>query len=309
MQVTKTRSTDSELSLFNESRNAESFLNAANEKCEAQHGNLSVRLLKKACCTALLSATFLIPGHSASAQDAGLLKSYDSFSALRSDILDFISGATSRVWMHSDYLTDGEIVTSLFVAKYRKIDVQVLLGRQKANAYMSRLNYLKNQNITVYLKPDSFKTPAVTAILSDNELVLIDGELDFMSRYKRFNVYRATEEQTKAYEAAFASAANLELPAVANKVPLVGKPSSATNTSNYKPVYSGDSAKKESSGAYTYGRGGHARPDNVPTKLPRETKWQRVNQEAAATAPKAPINNDPLPLPEAIEDNELPAQN
>jgi hypothetical protein len=220
-----------------------------------------------------------------------LLKSYDSFAALRSDILDFISGANARVWMHSDYLTDGEIVTSLFVAKYRKLDVQVLLGKRKANAYMSRLNYLKGQNITVYLKPDTFKTEAISAILGDDELVFIDGELDFMSRYKKFNVYIASKEQTVAYQAAFAQAAGLEVPAVPAPMPLVGRPSAPSNSaSSYKPVYSGN---KE--GTYTYGRGREPRPTGVPAKLPKETKWQKA-------APQ-PQQDTPAPLPE------LPAEN
>lgn len=238
-----------------------------------------------------VAAALILCAPIATATPGQPLKSYDSFSGLRGDILDFISGATAKVWMHSDFLTDGEIVTSLFVAKYRKIDVKVLLGKKKSNAYMSRLNYLKNQNISVYLKPDSFKTEAVTAILCDNELIFIDGELDFMSRYKKFNVYRASAEETAAYVEAFAKAANLEVPAIANAIPLVGRANA--NTSTYKPVYSG-SQTAVTDGTFNYGKERVQRPQGVAERLPKETKWQKADALEA---------QDEQPVPELPADN------
>src|SRR4051812_1521271 len=65
---------------------------------------------------------------------------FESFSDLRNEVLDYISGATQRIWLVTPYLTDGEIVSALYVAQYRKLDVKVLLGRGKANSYMSRLS-------------------------------------------------------------------------------------------------------------------------------------------------------------------------
>jgi len=229
---------------------------------------------------------------SSRASEATLLKSYDNFSALRGDILDFISGATSRVWLHSDFLTDGEIVTSLFMAKYRKLDVKVLLGKRKANAYMSRLNYLKNQNIPVFLKPDNFKSNSISAVLSDNELVFIDGELDFMSRYKKFNVYRASDQDTQTFTDAFASAASMEIPAVPNKIPLVGRRNSS-GPAAYNPSQAKVQAETKTSndGTYNYGRGRSPRPQGVPSKLPKETKWRNApaqespNDTAVPTLP------------------------
>lgn len=245
-------------------------------------------------CKALVIASFVTcidAGFDATAVQAAAaegqpLKTYDSFSTLRNDILDFISSANERVWLHTDYLTDGEIVTSLFVAKYRKIDVKVLLGRKKSNAYMSRLNYLKNQNIPVFLKPLNFKSNAVTAILIDNELIYIDGELDFMSRYKKFNAYRASPEETEAYVSIFSDAANLGVPAVAKALPLVGRKNAAAPV--YSPTTSSSSGPKDA--AYTYGRGRTPRPDGVPSKLPRETKWQKSREE--------PLQADDQAVPE-----------
>jgi hypothetical protein len=249
----------------------------------------------------VLGFSVFLPTHSASAIESPPLKSYDSFSALRGDILDFISGATSKVWLHSDYLTDGEIVTSLFMAKYRKLDVKVLLGKRKSNAYMSRLNYLKNQNIPVFLKPENFKSSAISAVLSDNELVYIDGELDFMSRYKKFNVYRATEQEMLAFTAAFAGAANMEIPAIPNEMPLVGRKNSGGPRA-YSPTQAGAMPSSVSSGgatspdgAYNYGRGSAPRPEGVAGKLPKETKWRKKStvseQQNEAPVPDLPAEN------------------
>src|SRR5690348_2584680 len=78
----------------------------------------------------------------AESETAPTTKRYETFSDLRADVLDLISAATQRLWLTTDYLTDGEIVSALYIAQYRKLDVKVLLGRAKANVYMSRLNYL-----------------------------------------------------------------------------------------------------------------------------------------------------------------------
>lgn len=264
----------------------------------------SVLLAGAICVSPLLLSTTGI-----AEQDATPLKSYDSFSALRGDILDFISGATTKVWLHSDYLTDGEIVTSLFMAKYRKLDVKVLLGKRKSNAYMSRLNYLKNQNIPVFLKPENFKSSAVSAVLVDNELIYIDGELDFMSRYKKFNVYRASEQETATFTAAFASAASMEIPAIPHEMPLVGRKGGSgpgaynPGQGSHKGVVtlpaSGSSGSASSDGAYRYGRGNAPRPEGVPSKLPKETKWRRAPLQEAQKEP--PVIDAAVP--------ELPAEN
>ncbi len=247
----------------------------------------------------VVSVLPMFPSSLVFANEATPLKSYDNFSALRGDILDFISGATTKVWLHSDFLTDGEIVTSLFMAKYRKLDVKVLLGKRKSNAYMSRLNYLKNQNIPVFLKPDSFKSSAISAVLSDNELVFIDGELDFMSRYKKFNVYRASEAEMQAYTAAFAGAANMEIPAIPAEIPLVGR-KGGSGPAAYNPAQTGavtTSSSAQSAGAssadsaYNYGRGKAPRPEGVAGKLPKETKWRKTPVQDAQT--EAPVPDLP----------------
>jgi hypothetical protein len=207
----------------------------------------------------------------------------------------------------TDYLTDGEIVTALYVAQYRKIDVRVLLGRAKASSYMSRLSYLKNQNIQVYLRPDGFKPQTATTILSDDKLIEIDGELDFMSKYKKFNLTLAEPASAQAYATAFGTAAAQQIPANQRALPLVGRqrtpwPSADSSAAPTTPVRSRlpapephiDSSDEQA--AYIYNRKPMPRPDGVATKLPKELKWHQKPTSAPNPPPPEPRATELEPL-------------
>ena len=230
---------------------------------------------------------------------------------MRNAVLDAMAGATKRIWLNTDNLTDGEIVSALYVAQYRKLDVMVLLGRGKANNYMSRLNYLKNQNIPVYLKPDSFKTPKPTALLCDDRLLYLDGELDFMAKVKKFTLEQPAADEKERFLVAFAGAANLKMPAVARAMPLVGRAnqqnlrtssssgatvSSPASGGRYLPQTTPSYNKTDGSGAYTYDRRRDPRPDGVPANLPKSLKWQARPKAVKAESPKpkeAPAATEP----------------
>ncbi len=241
---------------------------------------------------------------------AGTSETFTSFSELRAEVLNVIGGTARRLWLTTDYLTDGEIVTALYVAQYRKVDVRILLGRAKASSYMSRLNYLKNQNIPVFLRPDNFKPKSASTILSDDKLIEIDGELDFMSKYKKFNLSVAEPATAQEYAAAFSTAAAQQIPASQRPMPLVGKqktPWPQADTPPPQPAVKarlpvvGERTVRDSTGddadAYIYTRKQMPRPDGVPIKLPKELKWQqRPTRNQAAPQPAAQ-QPDPQPLP------------
>ncbi len=209
------------------------------------------------------------------AASAGQKKVFQNFSDLRAEVLDVIGAATGRIWIVTDYLTDGETVSALYIAQYRKLDVKVLLGRSKANHYMSRLNYLKNQNIPVYLKPDNFKIPGggATAIIADGTLVTVDGELDFLAKYKKFNLAYGAPAETPTALAAFAEALNAKVPAIPHQMPLVGKPNPKGTffTAPPAPNFTG----VDTGGSFKYDRKAEKRPSGVPDKLPKAPKWQQ----------------------------------
>jgi len=150
-------------------------------------------------------------------------KNYSDFTKLRHEILNIIGGATSKVWIATDYLTDGEIVSALFVAMYRKLDVRVLIGRRKAHIYMSRLRYLKNQNIPVYLKPDDFTAADPSALLADDNLYMIDVELDFLTKRKQFKLVIKDKKTRENFEYLFVQAYSRKLQAIPRVLPAVGR--------------------------------------------------------------------------------------
>lgn len=211
----------------------------------------------------------------AMAAKAGQKRQFPNFYELRASVLDAIGSATERIWLVTDYLTDGETVSALYIAQYRKIDVRVLLGRARANHYMSRLNYLKNQNIPVYLKPDSFKIPGggATAIIVDNSLVTVDGELDFLAKYKKFSLSYGTPSEAQTAMAAFAEALNAKVPAIPHQLPLVGRHNPKGTV--YEAPPTANFSGMDTGGAFRYDRKAEKRPSGVTGKLPKSLKWQQ----------------------------------
>jgi hypothetical protein len=203
---------------------------------------------------------------------AGASRSFDGFSALRHAVLEAIAGARQRIWLTTDFLTDGEIVTALYLAQYRKLDVKVLLGRWKAQHTLSRLNYLKQQKVPVFLRPDGFKPGQPTALLTDDALLYVDGELDSQARARRFTLIQGTLETTQRFASDFAAAANLQVPAVSRATPMVGRAHTGGRTHDGGGVSSYN--RPTTDGAYRYESKAQPRPDGVSAKLPKQTKLQ-----------------------------------
>ncbi len=126
-----------------------------------------------------------------------------TFAQLRSDLLSRMSGSERRLWLVTDYLTDGEIVAGLYIAKYRKIKVYVLLGHEKSTSYMSRLAYLRDQGVSVSLKPSWFPLHQESALLYDDELVIVDSELNFMQHPRKFKLRVGDASYRREFIAAF----------------------------------------------------------------------------------------------------------
>lgn len=214
-------------------------------------------------------------------------KQFDTFPKLRHEVLEVISGATERVWISTDYLTDGEIVSALFLALYRKLDVQVLLGRQKANGYMSRLNYLKNQKVPVFLKPHNYKTKHLTGVLADNRLMYTNANLNFMAKYKQFTATFPDPDEVVRFTNDFVKAAGLQIKAYARPVPLVGRPRyqnskrSTVSRAQLPRTVPSYQRSDQSTGAYTYDKADRNRPAYMPSKLPKDTKWEKKMQDEA----------------------------
>lgn len=262
----------------------------------------------------LLLSFALLAGTPALSQESEVTV-LESFPDLRQTVTDVMSSVSRRLWLVTDYLTDGDIVSALYVAKYRKIDVQVLLGRAKANAYMSRLSYLKAQNIPVFLRPDSLKLETSTVILADDRVVYVQGDLDFLSRAKEFKISEGSDAERESFVAAFSEALAMKVPANARQIPLVGRPPRAgahgrpvgTAGSDLSAPGPGQPAKdhnpgrlpmpryheaktNEPNGVYHYKRSADPRPSDVPNRLPKGLKWdkQAHSEKSMMTKPVVP---------------------
>lgn len=233
------------------------------------------------------------------------VREHASFSDLRHEVLGLIGGATKRVWLVTPYLTDGEIATSIFMAKYRKLNVKVLLGRKNANKYLSRLSFLKRQNVDVFLKPEGFGGISTTAILSDDRLVFVNGSLNYKQSKFKFVSREGSSSQRKDFIKQFKAATDQKIPAIPRPTPYVGRPGRFTNVyQNGKAVrshreekskrsYSGGQPSSkprqayrpkldpiETDGSYNYNR---KDPDKsgpgMPRKLPKKTIQQKKFKE------------------------------
>ena len=182
-------------------------------------GSISGRGFGVALMTVLL---MIFPGHNARAAEAGAKTEFTEFSGLRSEVLSMIGGATKRVWIATDFLTDGEIVSSLYIAQYRKVQINVLLGRDRATNILSRLSYLKQVNIPVALRPRGFYSKSPTILLVDDNLISLNANLDYMTKLPKFRMAALSPDDVGAFESAFQAAASNTAPD-ARPLPQVGR--------------------------------------------------------------------------------------
>ena len=228
----------------------------------------------------------------ANQQNAPASQNFPDFPTLRAEILNVIGAAKKQLWLSSDYLTDGEIVSALYIAKYRKLDVKVLLGKRMSRQYMSRLHYLKQQKIPVFIKPYNFPEKSATALLADENLILVNGNLNFLKK-RTFQLRYADEKARLAFQDGFHQAYKRGIVAAPPPRPLVGRarhhtngapksgnhwrpPSTATAPSprpirSRPPTYNG-----EADGSFDYNLAPRETraPKGFPRKLPRRTIMQ-----------------------------------
>ena len=277
---------------------------------------LSIRNLAATCASVILTIPLHHAAFAAAENTAGgtdKKSEFTEFSGLRSEILTMIGGATKKIWITTDFLTDGEIVSSLYIAQYRKVQINILLGRERATNILSRLSYLKQVNIPVALRPRGFYPASPTMMLIDDKLFSINSNLDYMAKLQRLRITQVTAEEATSYETSFEAAINNNTAPDARPLPQVGhaggrKTRSRQGNGSNNPIQTntigGDKTENPTStpsgeashdapaagtlsadGAYRY-RPVKDRPINgIPTKLPRNTIIQDRQRERARTTP------------------------
>lgn len=247
------------------------------------------------------------------------LQEFSDFPSLRTEVLAKFGTASKRIWLATDFLTDAEIVSSLFIAQYRKVNISVLLGKDRATNILSRLNYLNQVNIPVALRPKDFFAKYPTIILIDNQVYGLSITLDYMTRASRSSLEILDPGQRQEFESRFTAAAKLQNAPKMAPMPQVGR--SRPNSRYYKiseskgidaqpehskktaaegrgtqpsshPVESVQPAKADSnrtntggdngsgqSSSYRYRSGRVKAPEGVPTRLPKTTLRQELQRE------------------------------
>jgi hypothetical protein len=244
---------------------------------------------------------------------------FQDFAGMRSELLTRIGGASKRILLVTDYLTDAEIVSSLHIAQYRKLQVSVLLGRERATNILSRLNYLKQVNIPVAIRPKNFQSTYSTMLLIDNSLISINANLDHQVRQKKLTILGLAPETIAPFEAGFTEAANLNNAPDMAPLPQVGRPrqkshyykapqtapaADRTPPTGSTAVKSGISSSGETparpevaskpkdaatsaestEGVFRYKAIREKPSTGIPTKLPKTTIMQRRDRDRAVSS-------------------------
>ncbi len=227
-----------------------------------------------------------------------------NFDDLRHNILELIGSGRKRVWLLTDYLTDGEVATALFLAKYRNLDVKVYLGREQLSSSGSRLPYLRGQGVPTYLRPRTgYTTP--TLVFVDQRLYGITRDMNTLQRLGNAEIVQASPAEVKAFVSWLKEV--MENPEIAYP----------------RPIRSGRTPKEpfqgDSEGSYNYDRKSNGRkaPEGVTRELPRIPKWKQIEEmrkrgivSPETEAPAAPGSNDPQVVKKpAAEDEALKSPN
>jgi len=197
---------------------------------------------------------------------------FPDFSSLRAELLSKIGGATKRVFLCTDFLTDADIVSSLYIAQYRKVDIKVLLGRDNASNIMSRLNYLQQVNIQTSLRPREFHPSLNTMVLIDDRLLTINVNLDYMTKAKNLLITTRPGTDIASLEAAFHQAMSGQVAPQPKPLPKVGRPHPSTK----KPIAAEPRGTPISTGSVP-----DTAPEQSPTADPVGKRLESPTQQAA----------------------------
>jgi hypothetical protein len=216
-------------------------------------------------------------------------ESFSSYSAAKLRIQELIGNAQKSIYLRTKFLTDGDLVMSIYVAKYRGVDSKVILGNQMASAYLSRYRDLLRQGVPIQLKNSNWAYP--TSLLVDGKLYELNVPLDDRVKGKTFELIEGNDVVAEAVmkdfslATSFKTAAPEKLPPPILQKPspnasqfkrgTLGQTSLSGNSSNPDlPVSELSESSPDSPVGYRYKVERSKAPEGVDVKLPRNTKWQ-----------------------------------
>ena len=221
------------------------------------------------------------------------------FKELQAHILNIIGSAQKSVVLITDFLTDGEISSALYLAKYRKIKVEVFLGSNRVNKYLSRVNFLKQQGIKVSLRPQlPLSDPSL--LLVDHQLYRITRDLDVLRPEVSGQLVLASPKLTNLMVRSLSNPKN-NVKITTRPYPKVGRARNHYRQKRWTKPYTGSN-----DGSYNYDRARiQKRPENVPTDLPKIPKYQQEPEPEPEAETNAP-EDDGVFDREADDGNKIP---
>lgn len=229
------------------------------------------------------------------------------FYQLRKQLTALIGDANKEITVVSDFLTDGNIATALYLAKYRKVDVKVFLSKSKTKRYLSRYEYLTSQGVPVYFRPQNFPFKAKTLLKIDDNLYEIDRDLDILKPNLSASIKLIAKKWVGYFDESITNATRSKVnktlatppaPLEKTRTPAIDKTDENNTPKNYA---------NEPSGAYNYDEGSDAKkraPDGLARKLPKTPVYvkKKLNEK------KKKLSSSPTKLKTKGEEKTKPKQ-
>lgn len=145
------------------------------------------------CLIVLLLATIVIPLLPTAMAD----RKFNDFDGLRDALLAEIAAANRRVWLISEFVSDHDIALSLYIAKFRKLDVQVILGRERLAGFLSQHRYLVSHQVPLKVIAGVYRP---TLLVCDKKVLRVNSDLDLLSEQRSFTLSRVKAKQFKQFD-------------------------------------------------------------------------------------------------------------
>ena len=206
---------------------------------------------------------------------------FESYAVFKDELFAAIGKAKKRVAVVTQYLSDGDLATALYMAKIRGVIVIAVLDSREARKVFSRHNYLARTGVPTYLrKLSGTDMGGSTTVVIDDAAWRLDVHLDD----KNSGGVRIDRSASTADEVfAWSSGPGVEQ-ATFQPPPALRKAGPGANTSTRlrrRAQPASDTINDENrkqSGA------------SIPRRLPRETRSQRLRDSGTRSNPQSPAS-------------------
>lgn len=212
---------------------------------------------------------------------------FSSYSDLKASVLGLIGQAKKNIVIVSDFLSDGDIASALYIAQYRGIDVLAVLNPENHKRYFSRYDFLIQQNVPVINRSGQFAFKAQTLILTDNKLYEINSALNSLQEKVDISVRLIHPKWNKLFVTQIAQLSRRQINEKNNE------PATPSNSKRILPNRPSNqttkSYPKRLDATYNYDKSNPSQrkaPEGVARKLPKVPVYIKKLQAQPDEAPK-----------------------